>query len=256
MIVSNPNTSRTALRALSVLELMAEAGGPVTVADIAEGIGADRSTAYRMLLTLAEAGYVLREASGRRYRLGYRLLSLSRSLLREGERSSLILACLDRVARETRETAHFSVLDRDAAVLVYRARGTQLVAVDFQIGDRSPLHCTSIGKVLLAFNGPDLFERTVATGLPRVAPNTITDPARLAAEIARVREAGYAYDDLEFAEDMRCVAVPLFEKGGIVVGGMSLSGPASRYSIEKLDELRAILLVASQDLSRQLLGLP
>ena len=86
--MTNSNTSQTALRALSVLELMSEAASPVTVADIAAGIGADRSTAYRMLLTLSEAGYVVREAAGRRYRLGYRLLSLSRSLLRDGERSS------------------------------------------------------------------------------------------------------------------------------------------------------------------------
>ena len=89
------------------------------------------------------------------------------------------MATLERIARDTRETAHFSVLDRDAAVLVYRAKGTQLVAVDFQIGDRSPLHCTSIGKVFLAFSGPELLERTIAAGLPRVAPNTITEPARL-----------------------------------------------------------------------------
>lgn len=252
----NGNTSQTALRALRVLELMSEAAGPVTVADVAAGIGADRSTAYRMLLTLAEAGYVVRQGSGRRYRLGYRLLSLSRSLLRDGDRSALIIACLERIARETRETVHFSVLDRDAAVLVYRAKGTQLVAVDFQIGDRSPLHCTSIGKVLLAFNGPDLLAQTIATGLPAVAPNTITDAERLAAEVARVRDAGFAYDDLEFADDMRCVAVPLFEKGGIVVGGISLSGPASRYTHERLGALRDVILDASRDLSRQLLGLP
>ncbi len=254
--MANSNTSQTALRALSVLELMSEAASPVTVAEVAAGIDADRSTAYRMLLTLSEAGYVVREPAGRRYRLGYRLLSLSRSLLRDGERSTLIMACLERIARDTRETAHFSVLDRDAAVLVYRAKGTQLVAVDFQIGDRSPLHCTSIGKVFLAFSGADLLARTVAAGLPRVAPNTITEPARLAAAVEQAKADGYAYDDLEFAEDMRCVAVPLFEKGGIVVGGLSLSGPASRYSLEKLEALRDVILAASRDLSRQLLGQP
>jgi DNA-binding IclR family transcriptional regulator len=254
--MANTNTSRTALRALSVLELMSESARPVTVAEVADRIGADRSTAYRMLVTLTEAGYVVREPAGRRYRLGFRLLSLSRSLLREGERSKLIIACLEGIARETRETAHFSVLDRDAAVLVYRARGTQLVAVDFQIGDRSPLHCTSIGKVLLAYGGADLLTRTIAAGLPKLAPHTITDPARLAAAVAEVRQAGYAYDDLEFAEDMRCVAVPLFEKGGIVVGGISLSGPASRYSMNKLEELRDVILAAARELSRQLLGLP
>jgi DNA-binding IclR family transcriptional regulator len=110
--------------------------------------------------------------------------------------------------------------------------------------------------VLLAWNGPDLLERTVAAGLAKVAPNTITEPDRLRAAVAEVKAAGYAYDDLEFAEDMRCVAVPLFEKGGLVVGGISLSGPASRYSLARLEELRDVILIASRDLSRQLLGLP
>ena len=86
--------------------------------------------------------------------------------------------------------------------------------------------------------------------------HAITEPARLAAAVTRARADGYAYNDLEFAEDMRCVAVPLFEKGGIVVGGLSLSGPASRYSLEKLEALRDVILAASRNLSRQLLGQP
>jgi DNA-binding IclR family transcriptional regulator len=198
---------------------------------------------------------VVRDGTTRRYRLGFRLLSLSRSLRNDGDRSAAIMACLRGIAAQTRETAHFTVLDQDAAVLVYRAKGTQLVAVDFQIGDRSPLHCTSIGKVFLAFGDPGLVDATIAAGLPPRARNTVTSPARLREEVARVRADGFAYDDLEFADDMRCVAVPLFEKGGEVTGGISLSGPASRYNHAKLVELRQVILAASRDLSRQLLGL-
>ncbi len=81
--------------------------------------------------------------------------------------------------------------------------GTQLVTIDFQIGDRAPLHCTSIGKVLLAYQDSAAIEAAILRGLPRFARNTITGPTRLRAELRKVRAQGYAYDDMEFADDMR-----------------------------------------------------
>ena len=89
MTVGDSNKSATALRALAVMEILAAAGRPLSVADVAEGIGADRSTAYRMLMTLLEAGYVARDESLKAYRLGFRLLSLTRNLLTEGDRREL-----------------------------------------------------------------------------------------------------------------------------------------------------------------------
>ncbi len=171
----DPNKSATALRALRVLEILGAARGPVGVAEVARGIGADRSTAYRMLMTLHDAGYVLRDESGKNYQLGYKLLSLSSSLLNADERSEIILDAIRGLSAETGETVHYCILDRDATVLVYRAKGTQLVSVDFKIGDRAPLHCTSIGKALLAYQDARLAEEIIARGLPKVAPNTITD---------------------------------------------------------------------------------
>ena len=248
------NVSATALKALAVLDLMGEQRRPVTVAEVAEATGADRATAYRMLMTLVQAGYVRREADGRRYRLSFKVLSLGRHLLDEDERAARILATLRRISEETEETVHYSVLDRDAAVLLFRAKGSQRVAVDFQIGDRSPLHCTSIGKVLLAYQPPSLAEAVIAAGLPKVAPNTITAPEALRRELALVRAQGYAYDDLEFAPDMRCLAVPVFENGGAVPGGIAISGPSSRFDQAKLDALRAVAKRHAEDLSLRLGG--
>jgi DNA-binding IclR family transcriptional regulator len=137
-------------------------------------------------------------------------------------------------------------------VLVYRAKGTQLVSVDFKIGDRAPLHCTSIGKALLAFQDARVAEAVIARGLPKVAPNTITDAATFRAELQKVRRQGFAFDDLEFHDDMRCVAVPVFEADGAVRAGISLSGPASRYSLAKLEELKDRSVIAAGNLARRL----
>ena len=246
------NKSATALRALRVLEILGGSRAPVSVAEVAGGIGADRSTAYRMLMTLIDAGYVVRDATARNYQLSYRILALGKWLLSDDEQSELIIACLKDISDRTGETVHYSVLDRDAAALLFRAKGTQLVTVDFQIGDRAPLHCTSIGKLLLAFQDVRLVERVIERGLPKVARNTITDPQAFRAELQRIHVQGYSYDDLEFEDDMRCVAVPVFEKGGVVKGGISLSGPSSRYTPQKLDELKDIAVAAARRLSQQL----
>lgn len=253
--IVDSNVSATALKALGVLDFLGEQRRPVTVAEVAAGVGADRVTAYRMLMTLVQSGYVQKEADAKHYRLTFKVLSLARHLVSEDERARRILMALRKISEETGETVHYSVLERDAAVLVFRAKGSQRVAVDFQIGDRSPLHCSSIGKVLLAFHDMRLAEAIIARGLTRVAPNTITEPDALRRSLARIRADGYAFDDLEFASDMRCVAVPVFENGGEVPGGIAISGPASRFSIEKLAELRDIAIEHARSLSRDLGGL-
>jgi DNA-binding IclR family transcriptional regulator len=255
MTIQDSNKSSTALRALQVMEMLGTAGRPLAVADVAQAIGADRSTAYRMLMTLVDAGYVRRDASEKYYQLSYKLLSLTKGLLNDGERTELIAAGLRRISSETQETAHYSVFDRDACVLVQRSKGTQLVAVDFQIGDRSPLHCSSAGKILLAYLDIRRVEDIMARGLPRFAVNSRTTPEELREELTRVRAQGYALDDREFHDDMRCVSVPVFDKSG-TTAAISLSGPSSRFTIEKLHELRRPIAAVANELSRNFGGLP
>ena len=249
------NISATALKALNVLDFIGEQRRPLSVMEVADGIGADRATAYRMLMTLVQAGYVMRDQSSRTYRLSFKVLSLGRHLLGDDERASRIMDCLRDISEATGETVHYAALERDHTVLLFRAKGTQRVSVDIQIGDRSALHCTSIGKVLLAYQDARLVEAVIARGLPKVAPQTITEPEAFRAELARVRAQAYAYDDLEFAADMRCVALPVFEKGGEVPGGISISGPSSRFDLAKLDALRLVAMPRGAELSRQLGGI-
>jgi DNA-binding IclR family transcriptional regulator len=249
------NISATALKALAVLDFIGDQRRPLTVQDVADGIGADRATAYRMLMTLVHSGYVIRDAGQKTYRLSFKVLSLARYLVSDDERSIQILNCLRQISEETGETVHYSALDTDCAVLVFRIKGTQRVSVDFQIGDRSPLPCTSIGKVLLAYSDARFADEIIARGLPKVAPKTITDPEALRHELVKVRAQRFAFDDMEFSDDMRCLAIPVFEKGGDVPGGVAISGPSSRFDMEKLQTLRDVAMPHVMALSRQLGGL-
>lgn len=250
MARTDPNKSTTAIRALRVLEVLGEQRDPVSVAEVATSIEVNRSTAYRMLMTLVDAGYVDRDATTNRYQLSYKLVSICKHRLGGYDGNTRqIIDCLHRLSRITGETVDYSVLDREETVLIYKVDGTQRIAVLFPIGHRSRLHCTSIGKALLAFQDARFVEQVLAHGLPQFTTRTITDPTRLRAELQRIRVQGFAYDDMEASDDMRCVAVPTFERGGMVRGGISMSGPASRFTLAKLDELRDCLLSEARRLS-------
>lgn len=248
--------STTALKALRALEIVSESTVPLTSREVAEQLKCDKVTAYRMLVTLETAGYIIRHDNTNQYSLSHKLVSLSRNLLAENEVTRLITKAMRDLSTATQETLHYSVLDGGVAVLVNRIKGTQLVNVDFQIGDRASLHCTSIGKVLLAFQDARFIEQTITEGLPARASNTITDPDALRAELGRIRSQGYAFDDHEFSDSMRCVAVPIFEGRGRVTSGLSISGPDSRFTMARLNELRDHLLETSRSLSRRLGGIP
>ena len=170
--------SSTALRALRVLEEVRANASPLSVTDVAQRIGIDRAVAYRMLVTLFNAGYLLRDGSGRRYRLSHKLLSLSRHLLIESRRTELVRECLDDLAAQTLESVHYSLLEGMETVLVQRAKGRQFVSVNFEIGERSRLHYTAIGKAVLAFQDSAFIERVIVSGLPRLAARTITERRR------------------------------------------------------------------------------
>jgi DNA-binding IclR family transcriptional regulator len=249
------NTSSTTLKALRVLEEVAGFARPVTKADIVDRTGYDLSTTYRLLMTLVEAGYLMRDEQTKRFRLSYKVVTLSRNLIADNEISEMIHKTLKKISDTTGESVSLSVLDGLESVLVQQVKGTQLVNVNYQIGDRSFLHCTSIGKVLLAFQDIRVFDLYSSSELKKYASNTITNRGDLAREMQMIRTQGYAFDDHELNDTMRCVAVPVFESGGMVTKGISISGPDTRFTIEKLEELKIPMLEAARELSGYLGGL-
>jgi len=254
-VIMKQGTSSTALKALRTLDIVASSPSELSIQDVADRLDTDKVTAYRMLITLQNAGYLVKNEGSKRYRLSYKVVSLCRNLLAENEVTSLVVRTLKDLSQRTQETLHYSVLDGQEAVLIHRVKGSQLVNVDFQIGDRSPLHCTSIGKVLLAYQDPALIDKVIDAGLARLASHTIVHPEALRGELKKIRIEGYGLDDHEFADDMRCIAVPVFENGRAVRSGISISGPDSRLTVEKLFELKVPLMDAASTLSRQLGGI-
>ena len=254
MAQRDANRSATALRAFRVLEAVAQHGLPLSVTEISRKIGMDRATCYRMLRTIEQAGYLVRESGTKNYQLSRRVLSLAKPLLAEDEGRRLIAQALKRVSTLTSETCHFSELDGDSTVLTLRSKGTQLVAVDFQIGERSALHTTSVGKAILAFQAPDFIDDFLSRPLASSTPHTIVDARKLRGELAAIRTGGVAYDHYELALGMKCVAVPVRDARGEVRSGLSISGPDLRFTEEKLLELGRALASEAARLERAAAG--
>lgn len=244
------------MRIFAVLEYVAEARRPVTVADVCTSTGLDRPTAYRALLTLVEAGFVLRGGGTKTYELSHKIVTLARHMLLPSSRSEAIRATLRKIVEVTGETCHYSVLEGFETVTTLREKGGQIVTVEFKIGDRGQLHATSIGKALLAYQDDDYIEAALRRPMPRLTAHTIVSSHALRSELEKVRSCGLATDNHEMIEGMRCVAVPIFDVRSKVRSGLSMSGPASRYTDDYLRRLGAVLIHHASELSELPAGRP
>jgi IclR family acetate operon transcriptional repressor len=221
-------------RALDLLEALAAAGAPLGVSALAHATGLPVGTIHRLLRTLAARGFVRQEAS-REYALGP-------ALFRVGHAGTRAIAApagpyLARLVELSGETANLAVLEGDHVVYVAQVPSAHRLRMFAEVGRRVLPHSTAVGKVLLADCPADVAAAVVRrTGLPAHTPNTITDPAAFAAELDRVRARGWAVDDEEEENGVRCFAVPVRD-GGRVIAAMSVSGPAARFDGADLDRL-------------------
>jgi IclR family acetate operon transcriptional repressor len=230
-------------RALDLLEELAAMGGTASLRDLAAACGLPAPTAHRLAATLADRGY-LRQAPDRRYSLGSRLVPLgteAHALL--GERALPVLRGL---AELTAESANLAVLTQGSAEYVAQAPGRHTMRMFTEVGNRVALHCTGVGKALLATLPPAQTRRLVGVGPLAARTNaTITDPAALHEEIALIKARGYALDEGEMEVGVRCVAVGV---PGAAPMAVSVSGPAARVT----DELVAIAVSALREAAAEL----
>ena len=235
------NKSSTVLKAFHVLEAVSAQDAPPSAAELARRLDMDRVTVYRMLRTIADAGYLVMDPNTKRFSLSNRILTLATPLLEADRQTRWIDVLLESIAAKTGETCHYSELSGSETVLTRRAKGQQLVAVDFKIGTRCELHATSVGKAILAFQTEDFIDDYMRLDLVSYTPQTIARPVDLRRELDNIRETHSGYDFEELSEGMNCVAVPVPSVLGKVEAGVSISGPAFRLTRGRLKELAAIM---------------
>ena len=152
---------------------------------------------------------------------------------------------------KTGETCHLGIKDADRVVYIEKVESPQAVRLRSGIGFTAPLYSTALGKVMLAYGDEADVERLVGQNLQKRTPNTIVDAEGIRAEVEKVRELGFATDDVENEEGIRCVAAPIFDHGKEVIASISLSGPEHRIPLERLEELAEDVKEASVWLSEK-----
>lgn len=243
----SPGT-QTLERGLALLEILRSAPGGLALADLAAASGLHKSTVHRLVAALSRWGYVSRSPEGR-YRLGIRLAELGQVALQCLDlRAEAAPHLRDLVAR-TGITAHLGVLHGAEIVYLDKVESDRAtVRMASTIGGRMPVHSTAIGKAILARLPEDDVRALLArTGLPARTPRTITDMEVLIDQLRLTRRRGWALDDTENEEGIRCVAAPLFDHTGRVVGAVSLSGPVFQVTVEAVPDLaRAVQACAAR----------
>jgi IclR family transcriptional regulator, acetate operon repressor len=231
----NPSPEQTTIqaldRAMAILKVLAGREGGMSLTELAEAAGQAPATVYRVLSTLEGHGIVETQAATQLWFVGQEAFRIGSAFL---GRSSLVeqaRGVMHALMAETGETANLAIADGGQVIFISQVETHEPIRAFFRPGTRGPIHASGIGKALLAYHPDEAIERIVREqGLAAFTARTITDRARLTEELAAIRAQGWAMDDEERTEGMRCVAAPIFNEFREAVAGVSVSGPTVRMA--------------------------
>ena len=240
-------------RAIALLNCFSVQKPEMGVGQLARVVGISKTAAHRLLSDLQQHGWIQQNTDDRRYRLGFKLVELGNRVIDGLDLAALAQPFLDSLARKTGETAHLAVLDEGMCYYIAKVESQHSIRMSSHVGKRNPAHCTAVGKTLLAHAPDSAVHRVVAKqGLPRFTRYTNTSIRRLKEELSLVRERGYAIDDQEFEENLRCIAAPVRDHTGKVVAAVSMSGPTMRATDQALPKLAEMVMDTARRISKAL----
>lgn len=231
---------RAVERAIKALDLLS-GGKAWKLSDLSQELGISTSSGFRLMATLAAHNYVEKDQASGGYRLGLACIELARAFSGTHDIRRIAMPELVKLRDETKETVHLAVLDEMEVVYLDKQHGLHAIGLmSSRIGGRAPAHCTGLGKVLLAFQDPEVVRAHYQDQPLRVyTQRTIDSLEGLDGHLSQVRERGYALDLGEHENEVRCIAAPIFDSSGGVAAAISMSGPASRLG--DLDDHEALI---------------
>lgn len=239
-------------RALGILENVDSGVRGTGITELSRRLGLGKSTVHRLCATLEHHGYLTRDPGTGRYRLSLRVFQIGSHALDALDLPSRAMPALEALGAATAETVHLAVLDGAEVIFIGKVESPRPLRLYSQVGRRCPAHCTAVGKVLLAHAGGERRALAAARTLKRYTPKTITSAAALERELDEVRRRGYAADEEEFEEGIRCIAAPVHDYRGRVVAALSVSVPAGRLPRQRAASLVDQVLAAARQVSEAL----
>ena len=238
-------------RAIAILYLLARRGD-VGVTEVAAELGVHKSTAFRLITALDTGGLIEQDGERGKYRLGRGILRLAAATAGGLELPTESRQVCRQLAAELGEAVNLAILDGAEATNILQEYGTSTITGRNWIGQRTPLHATASGKVLLAWMDAVALKEVLASALAHYTAHTVEEPAALEAELAAVREQGWASTSEEFEIGLNAVAVPVRDATGDVVAAVGVSGPSYRLTVESFPEVAARLIAGSEEIGARL----
>lgn len=241
-------------RGIQVLQCFTPESPSLPLTAIAAELGVPKGSAFRLVATLEQLGFLDQDPASKRYRLGVKVLALGQACLAGMVWPDVALPHLEELAKATRESASMAILDEADVVYVARASIHRVMSSNLFVGSRLPAYCTSLGKVLLAYLDDARLDAVLdATDFRRYTHLTVVDPTELRASLDTIRRQGYAISDRELDLTLRSIAAPVRDASGTVVAAINVSTFASRVPRDELEE-RIIprLLASAQTISNAL----
>ncbi|MFT4174180.1 MAG: IclR family transcriptional regulator, partial [Rhodocyclaceae bacterium] len=238
-------------KTLSILELVAQHAKGMSLAELVKGVDIPKTTAHRILDVLTQRGYVEWHRDSERYSLGLKALELGISGLVGLDIVDVAIPYLQDLSAQTGETSFLCVYNNGDVVYLYKAEGTRSIQTTARLGSRRPAYCTALGKAILAHLPIEETDRIFEKKLMKFTDKTVIDRVRLYEEFALVRSNGYAVDDEGIEVELTCMAVPVHNYTGMVIGAISISGPTPRLR-DDWDNNVAALTEAGKLISKRL----
>lgn len=240
-------------RMLSILDVLAQSDSDLGPSELGEQLSLHRSTTHRLLKVLERHQLIRKSPVAGKYGLGIKLFELGNRVVAQFDLTTRSQPCLRRLVDATGETAHVCVLNDSEMVSVANVEGPWTLRTPSTVGRRTPLHCTSVGKVLLAYL-PDvergyLLDRLALTRRTR---RTIVSRPALEAELGLIRRRGFGMDNEEIEDGLRCIGAPVFNHQGQITAAISVAGPVFRVTRQRVPEIVRAVKAAGRDLSRDI----
>lgn len=243
------------VRALAIVNRLADAEEGITLTEVAQQVGLSPSTAHRLLTTLEGERYVHFDAERRLWSVGVQAFVAGNAFLRTRNLVTTARPQMRALMEDSAETVNLAVEDEGQATYLSQVECRQMMRAFARPGGRVPLHCSSVGKALLsAMTDAEVSRVLHRQGLPRVTVKTINTTPLLRQDLARARTRGYALDDEEHAVGLRCIAAVVFNENADAVAAVSLSGPMARIPDERIPLLGDLVRARADAITAQLGG--
>ncbi|MBA7546425.1 HTH-type transcriptional regulator XynR [subsurface metagenome] len=225
-------------RTLQILELFSLEKPEWGVTEISKALNIYKSNVHNVITTLAEKGFVIKDPKTDKYKLGIKFFELGSIVIKNMDLRKIAHPHIEKLSKEFNETVHLGVLDKGRVVSIEREESDKGLCSHVEIGKRTPLHCTAVGKAIMAYLSKDEINLIIREkGLEKFTENTITTRKDLENEFKKIREQGYAVDNIEHEEGVQCVAGPIRDYTGKVIASMSVSGPAFRINENNIQNI-------------------